>query len=318
MNDQRAGALGLRVRSKETVADGVVAVTLEHPTGARLPDWTPGSHLDLVLPDGRTRQFSLCGDRWDPHTYRIGVLREPHGRGGSTYVHDELEVGATVGVGGPRNHFALAPSERYLFVAGGIGITPILPMLAQAELLGADWTLVYGGRTRASMAFLDELAAYGDRVVVLPEDEHGRLPLADRLPAYADSGVVYCCGPAPLLAATEELCADWTAGRLRTERFVAAELERPGREAPFEVELRRSGHRLRVTPDTTVLAEVRRAGIGIVSSCEQGICGTCEVPVLAGIPDHRDSLLDDDERAAGTAMFICVSRSLSDRLVLDL
>ena len=131
-----------------------------------------------MLPNGLTRQYSLCGDRWDPLTYRVGVLRELDGRGGSAFVHDELAVGDVVGVGGPRNNFPLVPSEQYLFVAGGIGITPLLPMIAQADLLGADWRLLYGGRRRGSMAFLDELSAYGDRVQVVPQDEYGLLDLA--------------------------------------------------------------------------------------------------------------------------------------------
>ncbi|MCZ9344362.1 ferredoxin reductase, partial [Streptomyces sp. TRM76130] len=168
----------LEISAKEEVAEGVAALTLVHPTGARLPDWTPGSHIALVLPEGTVRHYSLCGDRWDAYSYRIAVLREPRGRGGSAYVHDTLRPGDRVGVGGPRNHFPLAPSEKYLFIAGGIGITPLLPMVHQAELLGAEWQLLYGGRTRASMAFGEELAAsYGERVHIAPQDEYGLLDL---------------------------------------------------------------------------------------------------------------------------------------------
>jgi ferredoxin-NADP reductase len=163
-----AGTLELRVADKRVVADGVVSLSLAHPVGRRLPDWTPGSHIDLILPNGMTRQYSLCGDRWDARTYRIGVLRESASRGGSTYVHDKLKVGDRVSVGGPRNNFRLAPSEKYLFVAGGIGITPLLPMIHQADLLGVGWTLLYGGRTRTSMAFIDELTAYDGRVHIVP------------------------------------------------------------------------------------------------------------------------------------------------------
>src|SRR4051812_5657043 len=169
------GVATLRVTAKEIQADGVLTLELAAPSGGRLRDWTPGSHIDLVLPNGLTRQYSLCGDRWDAHTYRVGVLREPESRGGSSHVHDFLQVGDLVGVGGPRNNFALVPSDRYLFVAGGIGVTPILPMVRQAEMLGADWQLLYGGRQRDSMAFLDELGAYGDRVLVRPQDEFGLL-----------------------------------------------------------------------------------------------------------------------------------------------
>ncbi|MBC2640469.1 MULTISPECIES: PDR/VanB family oxidoreductase [unclassified Rhodococcus (in: high G+C Gram-positive bacteria)] len=309
----------LRVVAKEAVAEGVVALTLRHPTGRRLPDWAPGAHIDLVFPTGLTRQYSLCGDRWDAHTYRIGVLREPVGRGGSAYVHDELAEGDVVGVGGPRNNFPLVPSQRYLFIAGGIGITPLLPMIRQAELVGADWTLVYGGRTRTSMAFRDELAAYGDRVVVAPRDECGLPDLPTHLAAAdATDTRVYVCGPGPLLGAVENYCAHWPVGQLRTERFVPKDRGASLRDEPFEVELARSGLAVTVSPGATVLDAVQAAGVNVLSSCREGTCGTCETTVLAGAPDHRDSVLDDDERSAGDCMLICVSRSCSDRLVLDL
>ncbi|MGW4586938.1 PDR/VanB family oxidoreductase [Amycolatopsis thermoflava] len=307
----------LEVTAREARAEGVVALTLSRPDGGRLPDWTPGAHIDLVLPNGLTRQYSLCGDRWDAHSYRIGVLREPAGRGGSAYVHDRLRPGDRVGIGGPRNNFPLVPSGRYLFVAGGIGITPLLPMIHQADLLGADWTLLYGGRRRASMAFTDELAADGDRVHLVPEDEHGLLDLASWLGTPRPGTKVYCCGPAPLLAAVESACRDWPPFSLHVERFTARE-QAPARDEPFEVELRRTGATVTVTPGISVLEAVRGAGVDVLSSCRQGTCGTCETGVLAGVPDHRDSILADHERAAGEVMFVCVSRSCTDRLVLDL
>jgi len=308
----------LRVEEKTAVADGVVTLTLAAPDGGRLPDWAPGAHVDLTLDNGQTRQYSLCGDRWDAHTYRVGVLLEPASRGGSAYVHRQLEPGHLVGLGGPRNNFPLVPSNSYLFVAGGIGITPLLPMVRQAELLGADWRLLYGGRQRSSMAFLDELAGYGDRVEVRPQDEFGLLDLPGFLGEPRPGTKVYSCGPAPLLAAIEDACAGWPAHTLRTERFVAEEQSQPARTAPFEVQLARTGRTVLVTPEVTVLEAVAGAGVEVLSSCRQGICGTCETGVLAGLPDHRDSLLDDDERAAGDWMYICVSRARSDRLVLDL
>lgn len=309
----------LQIRSKDTVADGVVSLTLTRPDGERLPDWTPGSHIDLVLPDGTVRQYSLCGDRWDAHRYRIAVLRESAGRGGSAYVHDRFTPGDLVGVGGPRNNFPLVPADRYLFIAGGIGITPLVPMIRQAELMGIDWQLLYGGRTRGSMAFAEELAqAHGGRVHLAPQDECGLLDLASWLNEPASGTKVYCCGPAPLLTAVEEACAAWPPHHLRTERFAAAAQAAPVRRAPFEVELRRTGATVTVTPDISVLQAVRRAGAEVLSSCEQGTCGTCLTPVLEGTPDHRDTLLADHERAANDCMFPCVSRSCDDRLVLDL
>ncbi len=199
-------------------------IDLRRPDNRRLPDWAPGAHIDLMLPSRATRQYSLCGDRWDAYSYRVGVLREPNGRGGSAFIHDWLEVGDIVGVGGPRNNFPLAPAPKYLFIAGGIGITPLIPMIAQAELMGIDWQLLYGGRTRSSMAFLGELAGYGDRVAVMPQDECGLLDLPTWLTAAAATETkVYVCGPEPLLNAVEMCCVNWPVGMLRMERFVPKE-----------------------------------------------------------------------------------------------
>ncbi len=305
------------VAARREQARDVVSLELVAPDGGRLPDWEPGAHVDVVLPDGTTRQYSLCGDRWDAHRYRIGVLREPDGRGGSAYVHDHLAAGDTVGLGGPRNNFPLVPATRYLFVAGGIGITPILSMIHTAELLGADWHLLYGGRTRGSMAFREELEPRGDRVRTVPQDEHGLLDLAGFLGDPRADTRVYACGPPPLLAALADVTAGWPAHAVRTERFVATEAP-PARDTPFDVELARRGATVTVTPDRTVLQAVADAGVDVLSSCRRGVCGTCETGVLDGVPDHRDAILDDDERDAADCMFICVSRARGDRLVLDL
>jgi ferredoxin-NADP reductase len=233
-------------------------------------------------------------------------------------VHDELEVGDPVGVGGPRNNFPLVPSERYLFVAGGIGITPLLPMVRQADMLGADWRLLYGGRRRASMAFLDELAGHSDRVEVVPQDEFGLRAIPGFLGAPRPDVKIYACGPGPLLTAVDAACAGWPTHALRTERFVSAEPGAPARWASFDVELARTGVTVTVPPEKTILEAVGDVGVEVLSSCRQGICGTCETTVLAGEPEHRDALLEDHERQAGDCMLLCVSRARSDRLVLDL
>jgi ferredoxin-NADP reductase len=311
-------ATTVRVAGKRTAADGVVTLALEAPDGGRLPDWTPGAHIDLILPHGVTRQYSLCGDRWDAHSYRIGVLRERDGRGGSAYVHDRLAPGDVVGIGGPRNNFPLLPATEYRFIAGGIGITPLLPMIRQAELVGAGWRLLYGGRTRTSMAFLDELGHHGDRVEVVPQDERGLLDIAAFLGEPRDGLQVYCCGPASLLTALATVTEAWPAHSVHIERFVARELGSPARNDAFTVVLATSKRIVTVSPQQTVLDAVRRAGVDVLSSCRQGTCGTCETGVLEGQPDHRDSILDDVERTAGDCMFLCVSRSRTDRLVLDL
>ncbi|GAA3236648.1 PDR/VanB family oxidoreductase [Pseudonocardia petroleophila] len=305
----------LVVDARAVVADGVLALTLRDPSGADLPSWEPGAHVDLLLKDDLVRQYSLCGDPADRSTWRVAVLREPDGRGGSAFVHDALRPGDTVRVRGPRNHFALEPAPRYVFVAGGIGITPILPMLAAATAAGAQWRLVYGGRSAASMAFVDDLrAAHGDRVEIRPQDEHGLLDLD----VFAPDTLVYCCGPAPLLDAIEERCPD---GSLRVERFAPKHVggaAADGSGDSFEVELSSSGTVLTVPVDRTVLETLEGAGVDILSSCREGTCGTCETGVLSGEVDHRDSLLTDAEQAAHDTMFVCVSRAACGRLVLDL
>ncbi len=246
------------------------------------------------------------------------MLREDNGRGGSAYVHSKLTEGALVRARGPRNHFPLVPADRYLFIAGGIGITPLLPMIAAADAAGTPWHLTYGGRSRASMAFLAGLTGrYPGRVDVRPQDEPG-LPDLDSLPGVPQPGtLVYCCGPEPLLAAAEERCAVWPAGSLHVERFAP----RPDSGAPrssFEVELAVSGLTLTVPADCSILRAAEAAGVQVLSSCTEGTCGTCETAVLAGIPDHRDTVLSPGERAACDVMMICVSRSRSPKLVLDL
>ncbi|MFF3201662.1 PDR/VanB family oxidoreductase [Streptomyces sp. NPDC002962] len=304
----------LVVASRELAAEGVLALTLRHPLGEPLPAWEPGAHVDLVLGPELERQYSLCGDPADRSAWRVAVLREPAGRGGSAHVHEQLGPGDKIRVRGPRNHFALRPAARYRFVAGGIGITPILPMLAAAEAAGAEWSLLYGGRTRGSMAFAGELARYGDRVTVAPQDETGLLDLGSVLDALPEGTLVYCCGPGPLLDAVEERCP---ADALHVERFQARE-QPVGEEAEFEVELAQSGRTLTVAAGVSVLDTVRAAGVEVLYSCTEGTCGTCETDVLDGTPEHRDSVLSPQEREAGETMMICVSRCRGRKLVLDL
>ncbi|MEV6982729.1 PDR/VanB family oxidoreductase [Sphaerisporangium sp. NPDC051017] len=301
----------LRVRSMTWEADGVLAVCLADPEGDVLPRWAPGAHIDLVAEGVPTRQYSLCGDPADPFLWRIAVLREEDGRGGSAFVHERLRPGALVGVGGPRNNFPLFPAASYLFVAGGIGVTPLLPMVRAAAAAGVPWRLLYGGRTRTSMAFLPELARHGEHVVVRPHDEYGPLDL-DAALAAAPGAAVYCCGPEPLLAAMEERVPD-----VHVERFspkLRPEAAEPG---AFEVVLKRSGLSLTVPADRTVLSVLEEAGVEVPTSCLEGVCGSCETRVLEGEVEHRDSVLTEAERAAGDTMFLCVSRCRSPRLVLD-
>jgi len=307
----------VRVEAKTSVADDVVTLTLRAVDGSPLPAWEPGAHVDLVLGEAPTRQYSLCGPLHDRDAYRVGILRNAQGSGGSLYVHDTLQAGDVLTIRGPRNNFGLVESSEYIFIAGGIGITPILPMIDMAERLGARWTLHYGGRQRASMAFLDELAKYGDRVVLHPHDEVGLLDLDAILGAPRQGVKVYCCGPEPLLNAVEGRCHAWPRRTLHVERFNPKPLSEPVLHAAFEVKLTQSGLTLTVPEDRSILDVIRDAGVAVLSSCKEGTCGTCETVVLGGVPDHRDSVLDEEARADGATMMICVSRSVTPRLTLD-
>ena len=315
-------ATDLVVRRRVTPAEGVVVLDLAHPENGDLPRWEPGAHIDLILEDGLTRQYSLCGDPQDSSVWRIGVLLDPNSRGGSRYVHANLNEGARVRVRGPRNHFPLVDAPHYRFIAGGIGITPILAMLEGVQRAGGDWTLLYGGRTRASMAFAEELAErYPERVTVWPQDERGLLDLESLFKDPEDNTLVYCCGPEALLSAVEQYSTHWPAGILHIERFAAkAPTAEEAAEAleQFEVVCQRSGRAFEITSDQSILEVLEEEGIPILGSCYEGVCGTCEARVLEGTADHRDSVLTDAERAAGEVMLICVSRSRTERLVLDL
>ncbi|QTD98116.1 PDR/VanB family oxidoreductase [Streptomyces cyanogenus] len=305
----RPRALRLLLTARETVAEGVVQLRLE---GADLPRWEPGAHLDLVLPSGLVRQYSLCGDPGDTSSYTVAVRLVPDGRGGSREVHEQLAEGMELEVRGPRNGFPLAGASSYVFVAGGIGITPILPMLRSLPD-GTDWRLLYGGRTRASMPYLEEVRQLaGNRLTVVAGDEDGRPDPAALFADTAAGAAVYCCGPEGLTAAVEEALPAGTA--LHLERF--APRATAGGDTGFELELRRSGRTLTVPAGSTVLAAVRRELPDTAYSCEQGFCGTCRQRVLEGEIDHRDELLTDAERE--DSMLICVSRARSDRLVLDM
>jgi ferredoxin-NADP reductase len=311
-----AGVLELEVVELRVESAGVLSVVLADPERRLLPEWGPGAHVDLGLPD-HVRQYSLCGDVADRQHYRIAVLKEELSTGGSRYVHEVLRPGELVEIGGPRNHFALVEAEEYVFVAGGIGITPLLPMIRAVAASDRPWRLAYGGRRRASMAFLDELAGYGDRVSVWAADEVGLIDLAAVVGPPQDGVAVYSCGPEPLLVAVEAQCAQWPKGALHLERFKAkprADVD-PATERSFDLVLERSRLRIPVPADRTVLDVLDDAGVDVPNACRDGVCGSCEVRVLAGIPDHRDSVLQPDDTGS---IMLCVSRARSSELVLDL
>lgn len=326
----------LRVTAINDEAEDVRSYVLVDPAGASLPAWEPGAHIDLKLDSatgtgsdtGRAagtssaaeliRQYSLCGSPEHRDRYQIAVLRADNGRGGSRFLHQRVRTGDELAVRGPRNNFPLADAPSYLFVAGGIGITPLLPMLRAVHERGADWRLYYGGRRRTRMAFLPSLGDYGERVHVLPEDEHGLLPLADILGAAEPDTAVHCCGPEPLLAAAERAWSGRPADRLRTERFHARADLATGVDVAFEVLVSSTGQTVPVAAEQSIMDALGAAGVEVPSSCREGTCATCETTVLAGEIEHRDSVLTESERAAGKTMMLCVSRARTPRLVLDL
>lgn len=320
---ERQRTFALTVIGRRVVAhdQNVVELTLAAADGSPLPRWHPGAHLDIHLPSGRLRQYSLCGDPRSRATYRIAVRRIPDGGGGSIEVHDDLCVGSTVQTNGPRNAFPLSvpgygsPSRRLRFVAGGIGITPILPMLALAEELSLDWSMIYVGRTLDSLPFLDEVRRFGERVEIRTDDAAG-VPCAEDLLGECRSGTtVYACGPAPMLTLIRDRLAGRADVELHFERFAAAPVI-DGDE--FTVTIGTSNRTITVRSDETLLSALRRAGVDIAYSCQQGFCGTCRTRVVDGVVQHRDTLLTAPERKGGM-MLTCVSRAArGENLCLDL
>lgn len=309
-------ALPTVVAARRRDGDDVVVVTLAHAAGRTLPEWSPGAHVDLVLPSGRLRQYSLCGDPADRSAYRIAVRRLPDGDGGSLEIHDALPVGASLTVKGPRNgfpfaypHLARADISSVLFIAGGIGITAILPMVRAAVATGIDWHLRYVGRSQTTMPLADEIRTLDpDRVTSF----EGRRD-ADELVADAHaSTAVYFCGPAGMLTDVRRAVDRRTVAGFHYERFAPAPVL-SGTE--FELHLAASGARIRVPADTSALAALQAVRPDAAYSCRQGFCGTCRVRVLAGTVERRGGSRFE---AADDTMLVCVDRALGEQLTIDL
>jgi len=305
------------VTGRRLLTEDVVELTLSLEDGA--PAWEAGAHIDLELPNGMVRSYSLCGER-GAEELRIAVLNEPASRGGSRAVHEQVQEGAELRVRGPRNHFRLRPADFVLFVAGGIGITPFLPMIAECARRGTPWRLLFLGRARDRMPYLEDLQArHAARVYAWPSCERGRYDLDDiwkRLPA--GRALVYACGPEALLTGLEDSARRHDReDAVVAERFALRKVEH-GPNRPIEVELARTGRVIEVAEDESVLDAVNAAGAGVLSTCREGTCGTCEVRVLAGVPEHRDSVLTAEERLADDTMMTCVSRCRGAKLMLDL
>lgn len=297
-----------------SIARDVRRVTLRDAEGQPLPGWEPGAHVDVVVAPGISRQYSLCGDVADGSSWTVAVRLIADGSGGSRGMH-ALQAGDRVQVSAPRNRFPLDAADRYLFVAGGIGITPILPMIRHVRTTGAEWTAFYAGRDRESMPFLDELA--DDERVRLWADDVDGLPDIDRLLADVAPGtLVYCCGPSPMIEAVRAASRD-KGLECRFEQFTPAETaDEAGPAEGFEVVLSQSGRSIPVPAGTGILDALLEAGVNVDYSCHEGTCGTCETVVLEGVPDHRDPMWSED--GPEDSMLICVSRSRTPRLVLDL
>lgn len=313
--------LKLRVASVHAEARDVMRLELADPRGALLPAFEPGAHLTLHLPNGVQRQYSLAGDSRERNRYVLGVGRAADSRGGSEYVHAMLRAGAEITCSMPANNFALVPdAPRYLFVAGGIGVTPILSMVRWCEANGKPWKLVYAARSRVRMGFYEELRAYGSRVRIHCDDEQGGPLSVAALMADVEPGThVYCCGPAPLMEAVREHGAHLPADALHFEWFSAPAANEPDAAADgFWVDLKRSGTSLHVPPQQSILEVLEANGHEVPFSCREGLCGTCETAVCEGEPDHRDYVYPPGQRESLRTMLVCVSRAKSPRLVLDL
>ena len=304
-------------------ADDVVSIELLPAAGTTFPPFDAGAHIDLHLPNGLVRNYSLWNSTEDRNRYVVGVLQDKASRGGSKCVHQQLRVGMTIPIAAPRNNFPLHEEAGHsVLIAGGIGITPILCMVQRLKQLGRSHELLYFARSRKSAAFVDTIEALGVPVTWHFDDEQGGPPnlkaLLEARPAGADTHY-YACGPSVLLDAFEKHCEALGYRNAHIERFAAVSVAAsPEAQASYTAELRTSGRTIVIKPEKSLLQTLLDAGVEVEHSCLEGVCGTCETRVLEGIPDHRDSVLSAKEQASNKVMMVCVSGCKSERLVLDL
>ncbi|MFD1210446.1 cytochrome P450 [Arthrobacter sp. GCM10027362] len=307
----------LLVSAMRLEAENVMSVELQAPDGTALPEWAPGAHIDLWSSETHFSKYSLCPAPGRGSSWRIAVAREEVSKGTSKFVHGELRPGMRVRVGHPANNFELVPAKSYLFIAGGIGITPLMPMMAQAARDNVDFTLLYCGRSRSRLPFLEELSAYGDKVRLFISSEGTRLDLAGAVEqALRAESTIYCCGPTRLMDQAQQV-AEQHGGEVLCEHFTGVDALRDG-DRPFEIRLARSGKALTVPADKTTLDVLREEGLDVLTSCQAGNCGSCETRVLQGIPEHRDVYLTKGQKARNDRMMVCVSRGGPGPIVLDL
>ena len=317
-----AHIIDARLIAIDPVARDTNLYTFQRTDGAALPAYQPGAHIDLHLPNGLTRQFSLTVPNTDPDRYVVGIKRDPDSRGGSRYVFEQMKVGDEIKISAPRNNFPLVENaEHVVLVAGGIGITPIWCMAQQLDAQKRSWKLHYSCRSRDDMAFLAELQKFaGDRVHLHFDDEAGGkfLDIAAAVAEAPANAHFYCCGPKPMLAAFEAAAASRPHGMVHVEYFTPKDDAAAAPTGGFWVELARSGEEYFIPPGKKVLEVLFDAGVDVDYSCELGICGACETRVISGIPEHHDSVLSEEEQASNEKVMICCCGSKTERLVLDM
>ncbi len=313
--------LELRLRAVRWEADGILSMELAAPDNRVLPGWEVGAHVDLHLPNGIVRSYSLVNQPGDNRRYLVAVALDRQSRGGSRFVHQSLRPGQMIKVGLPRNHFPLVESGgEVVLIAGGIGVTPLYAMATALELAGRPYRFIYATRSRAHAAFTDTIANFGDKAAFHFDDEHGGKPLdiAGVIAAAGPGAHFYCCGPAGMLTAFEQATAHLAPEHVHIERFTAKPVDENATSSGFKIVLARSGKELTVPADKSILDVLIDHDIQVPYSCQDGICGSCETKVLAGQPDHRDSVLTAAEQAANKTMMVCISRCKGDSLTLDL
>lgn len=311
-----------RVTDARDVAIGIRLITLEPIDGVALPVVIPGAHIDVALPAGMIRQYSVLDPPGTSARYTIAVARDAEGRGGSIYLHDSIVPGEALAISAPRCLFPLIDDDGdVVLIAGGIGITPLWSMIQRLEQSGRAWNLHYAARSRSHAALIDEIEAAAMRSrgrvqTYFNLDGDPLMDLPTIIGAVTEDTHFYACGPAGLLEAYRRAAAERSAAHVHWEQFVAA--APAARDGGYVIELAKSGKTVTVAPGQSILEALSAAGLRVNYSCREGVCGACETGVIAGIPDHRDAILTEDERAEGRTMMICCSGSCSERLVLDL
>lgn len=315
----RPDFFNLKVARKEAVAQGIHLFELRHPDGLELPAFTPGSHLTVQVPNGVRRNYSLCSDPADTDLYQIAVKRDDAGRGGSVSMADDVQVGQLLSVSAPRNNFALAErASDFIFVAGGIGITPILSMMRHLKSTGRGrFKLYYCTRDAASTAFIDDIHSEFAGHIQIHHDNGDMGQTLDLWPVFEKpaNAHVYCCGPKGLMNSVEDMSGHWPSGTVHFESF-GVDAKAYAENKPFTVRLEKSGASVDVSAGQTILEALRAKGYRVPSSCESGTCGSCKTRLLAGVAEHRDMVLCEEEQASH--VMVCVSRAKSAELVLDL